>query len=57
MATYTPTKTKADLQDELAEAQDYIEELESKLDNIVGIATEEDDLEDSEDSDSDEDDE
>ena len=31
-------KSKAQLQAELDEAEDYIEELEAKLDNIVGIA-------------------
>ena len=35
-------KSKADLEAELDEANDYIEELESKLDDIVGIASDED---------------
>jgi hypothetical protein len=40
------TKSKAELQEELDSANDYIETLESKLDNIAGIATDEDDEED-----------
>jgi hypothetical protein len=39
-------KTKADLQSELDEANDYIEELEAKLDDIAGIAADEDEEED-----------
>lgn len=39
-------KTKTDLQTELDEANDYIEELESKLDDIVGIAADEVEAED-----------
>src|SRR5207244_2883111 len=35
------SKSKADLQTELEEANDYIEELESKLDHIAGIAADE----------------
>lgn len=35
-------KTKADLESELDDANDYIEELETKLDQIAGIATDED---------------
>lgn len=35
-------KSKASLEAELVEAQDYIEQLESKLDDIAGIAAEED---------------
>ena len=35
-------KTKEQLQAELDEANEYIEELEAKLDDIAGIATEED---------------
>ena len=34
-------KSKAELENELDEANDYIEELESKLDDIVGIASDE----------------
>jgi hypothetical protein len=47
-------KSKANLEAELDEAQDYIEQLESKLDDIAGIAADEDEEEDSSD-DSDED--
>ena len=49
-------KSKANLEAELDEAQDYIEQLERKLDDIAGIAadSDEDSEEDSE-SDSDED--
>src|SRR5262249_14103686 len=36
------SKSKAELQDELDEANDYIEELEAKLDDIAGIAADED---------------
>jgi hypothetical protein len=42
-------KTKATLESELDEANDYIEELETKLDQIAGIATDEEE----EDTDSD----
>jgi hypothetical protein len=35
-------KSKAEVQAELDEAQDYIEELEAKLDDIAGIASDED---------------
>jgi hypothetical protein len=35
------SKSKAELESELDEANDYIEELESKLDQIAGIATDE----------------
>ena len=55
MATYTAPKTKADLQDELEEARDYIEQLEGRLDSIVGVANGDD--EDDEDEEDDEDDE
>ena len=47
-------KTKEQLQAELGEANDYIEQLERKLDDIAGIASDED--EDSEDEDEDGDD-
>jgi len=47
-------KTKAEVQADLDEANDYIEELEAKLDDIAGIAAEEE--EDETDSDSDDDD-
>lgn len=56
MAQYTAPKTKADLQDELEEARDYIEQLEGRLDSIVGVANGEDD-EDEDDLDGDQDDE
>jgi hypothetical protein len=46
-------KTKAELEAELGEANDYIEELESKLDQINGIAAGEDE-EDDDDADGDE---
>lgn len=46
------SKSKAELQEELDSANDYIESLESKLDDIAGIATDEDDDED-EDADTD----
>jgi hypothetical protein len=39
-------RTKADLQSELDEANDYIEELEAKLDDIAGIAADGDEEED-----------
>jgi len=49
-------KSKANLEAELDEAQDYIEQLEGKLDDIVGIAGDsEEDSEDDSDSDSDDD--
>ena len=35
------SKSKAELESELDEANDYIEELESKLDQIAGIVTDE----------------
>jgi hypothetical protein len=37
------SRTKDQLQSELDEANEYIEELGSKLDNIAGIATDEGD--------------
>jgi len=37
------TKSKEELQAELDEANEYIEQLEGKLDDIAGIAREEDD--------------
>jgi hypothetical protein len=52
------TKSKAELEDELSDAQDYIAELEGKLNDIVGIASdepEEDEEDDSEDDDDDSD--
>ena len=52
--TMNGTKSKAALQAELDDANDYIEELETKLDNIAGIASGEEDEED-EDSDDDQD--
>ncbi len=36
-------KSKADLEVELDEANEYIDQLEGKLNDIVGIAAEEDD--------------
>ncbi len=36
------TKSKPEPEAELAEANDYIEELEAKLDDIAGIAADED---------------
>ena len=48
------SKTKAELESELDEANDYIEELESKLDQIAGIATDEEEDDDSDDSGDDE---
>jgi hypothetical protein len=41
-------RSKQQLQAELDEANDYIEQLEGKLDEIVGIASDEDDEEDEE---------
>ena len=38
-------KSKAELEAELDEAQDYIEQLEGKLDDIAGIAADEDEEE------------
>jgi hypothetical protein len=35
------TKSKAELEQELDDANDYIEELEGKLNDIVGIASDE----------------
>jgi len=51
-------KSKAELESELVEANEYIESLESKLDDIAGIAADEDEQEEEEedDTDSDEDD-
>ena len=49
-------KTKQQLQAELGEANDYIEQLEGKLDDIAGIASEEDEDEDTEDEEEDSDD-
>lgn len=43
------TKSKHELQAELDEANDYIEQLEAKLDDIAGIVTDEDDEEDDDD--------
>src|SRR5262249_48441886 len=42
-------KSKAELEAELDEAQDYIEQLEGKLDDIAGIAADEDAEEEDED--------
>ena len=56
MAKYTAPKTKADLQDELEEARDYIEQLEGRLDGIVGLANGEDDEEEEDESDPDDED-
>ena len=47
----TSSKTKDQLQAELDEANDYIEELESKLDDIAGIAADEDEADDVDDDD------
>jgi hypothetical protein len=44
----TPMKSKQELERELDEANSYIEELESKLDDIVGIAGDEEDGDDEE---------
>ena len=49
-------KSKADLEDELDDANDYIEELEGKLNDIVGIAADDDDSDEDADSDEDDDD-
>jgi hypothetical protein len=52
---YAVTKTKADLQDELDEARDYIEQLEGRL-SIVGVANgDEDDQDEDEDENEDDD--
>lgn len=48
-------KTVAELESELDSANEYIESLESKLDDIAGIATEEDDDEDDLDDEEDDD--
>jgi hypothetical protein len=42
-------KSKADLEFELDEAKDYIEQLEGKLDDIAGIAADDEDEEDEDD--------
>jgi len=47
-------KSKEQLQAELAEANDYIEELESKLDDIAGIAVEDEEEDGEEEDDYDE---
>ena len=44
-------KSKADLESELDEAKDYIEQLEGKLDDIAGIAADEDEEDEEEDDD------
>ena len=49
-------KTKQQLQAELGEANDYIEQLEGKLDDIAGIASDEDEDEDADDEEEDGDD-
>lgn len=49
-------KTVAELQEELDSANDYIEALEEKLDDIAGIATDEDDDEDEDSNDEEDDD-
>lgn len=46
-------KSRTELQAELENANDYIEELETKLDSIAGIATGDEDEEDAEDEDDD----
>ena len=48
------TKSKNELQTELDEAKDYIEELEGKLDDIAGIATDEDEEDEEEEDEDDE---
>ena len=50
-------KSKAELQAELDEAQDHIEELEAKLDDIAGLASGEDEEEENEDLEDDEEEE
>jgi hypothetical protein len=45
------TKSKAELESELGEANEYIEELEGKLNDIVGIAADDEDEEADEDED------
>jgi hypothetical protein len=45
----TRRKTLAELKSELDSANEYIESLESKLDDIAGIATDEDDEDEDED--------
>ena len=49
-------KSKADLEDELDDANDYIAELEGKLNDIVGIAADDDEDNSDDDSDHDSDD-
>ena len=51
------TKSKNELQTELDEAKDYIEELEGKLDDIAGIATDEDEEDEGEEDANDDDEE
>ena len=48
------SKSKNELQTELDEAKDYIEELEGKLDDIAGIATDEDEEDEDDDAEEDE---
>lgn len=54
--TMAKGKSKADLEDELDDANDYIEKLESRLNDIVGIASEDDDNDDADNDDDEEDD-
>ena len=54
ISTMARRKTLAELKSELDSANDYIESLEEKLDDIAGIATDEDD-EDEDDDDEEED--
>ena len=53
-STMANRKTKPQLEAELDEANDYIEELEEKLDDIVGIAADEEEDSDEEDDEEDE---
>lgn len=54
--TMPRTKSRDQLKAELDDANDYIEQLESKLDSIAGIASGEEESEEEEDSDEDDDD-
>lgn len=46
-------KSKRDLQDELDDANDYIEQFEAKMDDVIGIASEDDSDDSDDDSDQD----
>lgn len=55
-STMKRVKTKAEIEAELESANDYIEELETKLDSIAGIASGDEDEEEGDDDDEEEED-